>query len=75
MNFVQPIRDRKKDLTDQESAAWTASRWSDVPLSELSIQQSKELALEIKDQKFDAVFASDLRRTTVTAAPDLGQLE
>ncbi|TSC91763.1 MAG: Uncharacterized protein CEN90_227 [Parcubacteria group bacterium Licking1014_17] len=39
-----------------------SSGWYDVELSELGIQQSKDLKSQTKDKKFDVVFCSDLKR-------------
>ncbi|MBD3360569.1 hypothetical protein GF366_02080 [Candidatus Peregrinibacteria bacterium] len=39
-----------------------SSGWKDVGLSELGIQQSKDLKDKIKDKKFVVVFCSDLKR-------------
>ena len=50
--------DNEKDIS---------SGWSDVELSELGIQQSKELADKTRDKKFDAVFTSDLKRAVDSA--------
>ncbi len=44
-----------------------ASGWSDAKLSELGVQQSKELWNKIKDKKFDVVFCSDLSRAVDSA--------
>ena len=44
-----------------------SSGWFDVELSELGIQQSKELAEKTKDKKFDVVFCSDLKRAVDSA--------
>lgn len=44
-----------------------SSGWKDVELSELGIRQSIELKEQIKDQKFDVVFCSDLRRAIDSA--------
>lgn len=44
-----------------------SSGWSDVELSELGIQQSKELWNSVKDIHFDIVFCSDLRRAMHSA--------
>lgn len=51
--------------TDNEKEI--SSGWSDVELSELGVQQSKELRDQTKDKKFDVVFCSDLRRATDSA--------
>ena len=45
-----------------------SSGWSDVGLSELGIQQSKELAGITADMHFDVVFCSDLKRAVESAA-------
>jgi alpha-ribazole phosphatase/probable phosphoglycerate mutase len=50
--------DNEKDIS---------SGWSDVKLSKLGKQQSKELADKTKDEKFDAVFTSDLKRAVDSA--------
>jgi alpha-ribazole phosphatase/probable phosphoglycerate mutase len=50
--------DNEKDIS---------SGWSDVELSELGIQQSKELADKTRDKKFDVVFTSDLKRAVDSA--------
>ncbi len=39
-----------------------SSGWKDVELSDLGIQQSKDLTDKTKDKKFDVVFCSDLKR-------------
>lgn len=44
-----------------------SSGWSDAPLSELGVQQSKELAEQTKDKHFDVVFTSDLKRAVESA--------
>lgn len=51
--------------TDNEKEI--SSGWSDVELSDLGIQQSKELKNKITDKKFDAVFCSDLKRAVNSA--------
>ena len=38
-----------------------ATGWAPGELSELGIQQAKNLGKEIKDRKFDVVFCSDLK--------------
>lgn len=45
-----------------------SSGWSDVGLSELGVEQTKELKEKIKDIKFDVVFCSDLKRAVDTAS-------
>jgi len=44
-----------------------SSGWKDVELSELGIQQSKNLKDLIQNRKFDVVFCSDLKRAVDTA--------
>ncbi|MFZ6015699.1 MAG: histidine phosphatase family protein [Patescibacteria group bacterium] len=51
--------------TDNEKEI--SSGWSDVELSELGIQQSKDLTDFIKNKKFDVVFCSDLKRAVDSA--------
>lgn len=51
--------------TDNEKEI--SSGWYDVDLSDLGIQQSIELWDKIKDDKFDAVFCSDLKRAVHSA--------
>ena len=46
--------------TDNEKGI--SSGWFDVGLSKLGVKQSIELKDQIKDQKFDVVFCSDLKR-------------
>lgn len=51
--------------TDNEQEI--SSGWSDVELSELGIQQSKELREKTKNKNFDVVFCSDLKRAVDSA--------
>ncbi len=51
--------------TDNEGGF--SSGWSDVELSELGIQQSKELGPLTEDKNFDVVFTSDLKRAIQSA--------
>lgn len=51
--------------TDNEKGI--SSGWSDVDLSPLGIQQSKDLREQTKDKKFDVVFCSDLKRALHSA--------
>lgn len=44
-----------------------SSGWNDVKLSDLGIQQSKDLAALTADKTFDAVFTSDLSRAINSA--------
>ena len=50
--------DNEKDIS---------SGWSDVDLSEVGKKQSIDLIEKIKDQKFDVVFCSDLKRAVESA--------
>ena len=51
--------------TDNEDSV--SSGWSDVELSDLGVQQSKDLAGLTKDKHFDVVFCSDLIRAVDSA--------
>ncbi|MFA6422788.1 MAG: histidine phosphatase family protein [Candidatus Buchananbacteria bacterium] len=51
--------------TDNEKNV--SSGWYDVELSDLGIQQSKDLKDQIKDKNFDVVFCSDLKRAVDSA--------
>jgi broad specificity phosphatase PhoE len=51
-----------------------SSGWNDAKLSELGIQQSKELEKLTADKKFDAVFTSDLSRAVDSAKLSWGDL-
>ncbi len=44
-----------------------SSGWYDVELSELGIQQSKDLTAQTADKQFDVVFCSDLKRAVTSA--------
>jgi broad specificity phosphatase PhoE len=44
-----------------------SSGWKDAQLSELGIKQSRELANQIGNKKFDIVFCSDLKRAVESA--------
>jgi len=57
--------------TDNEEGI--SSGWSDVELSELGVQQSKDLADLVKDMKFDAVFTSDQSRAVNSARLTWGE--
>jgi broad specificity phosphatase PhoE len=48
--------------TTTDNEQHISSGWKDVELSELGIQQSKDLTEKTKDKKFDVVFCSDLKR-------------
>lgn len=51
--------------TDNENHV--SSGWNDVELSELGVQQSKDLAQLTEDKHFDVVFCSDLKRAVTSA--------
>lgn len=53
--------------TTIDNEAHISSGWSDVDLSPLGIQQSKELTAHTRDKKFDVVFTSDLKRAIDSA--------
>ena len=48
--------------TTTDNEQHISSGWKDVVLSELGVQQSKELTELTKDKQFDVVFCSDLKR-------------
>lgn len=48
--------------TTTDNELHISSGWKDVELSELGVQQAIALKDQIKDQKFDVVFCSDLKR-------------
>lgn len=52
--------------TSKDNEAEIASGWKDVELSELGIQQSKELRERFKDIKIDLICCSDLKRALGT---------
>ena len=52
---------------DADEEKKISSGWSDVGLSELGIQQAKELRQRIENQIFDVVFCSDFKRAVDTA--------
>lgn len=51
--------------TDNEKGI--SSGWYDVELSDLGVKQSIELKDQTKDEKFDVVFCSDLKRAVDSA--------
>ncbi|MBP9822391.1 MAG: histidine phosphatase family protein [Candidatus Pacebacteria bacterium] len=53
--------------TTTDNEKHVSSGMYDVELSELGIKQSKELAEQTKDKKFDVVFCSDLKRAVDSA--------
>lgn len=52
--------------TSKDNEAGIASGWKDVELSELGVQQSKELGERFKDIKIDLICCSDLKRAVDT---------
>jgi len=52
--------------TSKDNEAGIASGWKDVELSELGIQQAKELEERFKDIKIDLICCSDLKRAVDT---------
>jgi len=52
--------------TSKDNEVGIASGWKDVELSELGIQQSKELRERFKDIKIDLICCSDLKRAIDT---------
>ena len=53
--------------TTTDNEKHVSSGWFDVGLSELGVQQSKDLREQTKDKKFDVVFCSDLKRAVESA--------
>jgi broad specificity phosphatase PhoE len=53
--------------TTTDNEQHISSGWKDVELSDLGIKQSVNLKDKTKDQKFDVVFCSDLRRANNSA--------
>jgi broad specificity phosphatase PhoE len=53
--------------TTMDNEAGIASGWDDVSLSELCIQQAKNLGTRYAGQSFDGIFCSDLQRSHKTA--------
>lgn len=53
--------------TTYDNEAHLSSGWNDVDLSELGLKQSKELGERYKDEKFGAIYCSDLLRSYKTA--------
>lgn len=53
--------------TSTDNEAERASGWNDVELSKLGVKQAKELGERRKDERFDAVFCSDMQRAYKTA--------
>ena len=53
--------------TTTDNEKHISSGWYDVELSELGVQQSKELKDKTKDKKFDVIFCSDLKRAVESA--------
>src|SRR3990167_7044810 len=48
--------------TTTDNEQHISSGWKDIELSDLGVKQSVDLKEQTKDQKFDVVFCSDLRR-------------
>lgn len=63
--MVKIIFEPHSTTTDNQSH--TSSGWNDVDLSELGLQQSRELGDRSVDRDLDAVFCSDLRRAVHSA--------
>jgi broad specificity phosphatase PhoE len=53
--------------TTTDNEQHISSGWKDVELSELGIQQSKDLRVQTAEKKFDVVFCSDLKRARDSA--------
>jgi len=57
------------------SAAGEIAGWSDPPLTERGEQQARALAPRLRDEAFDGVYSSDLRRCLSTARLARGEAE
>lgn len=53
--------------TTFDNEAHKASGWNNVELSPLGVQQSKEMGERYKNEHFDAIFVSDLKRAIDSA--------
>ncbi len=53
--------------TTFDNEAHLSSGWNDVELSPLGVQQSKEMGERYKEDHFDAIFCSDLKRAVNSA--------
>ena len=53
--------------TTTDNEKHLASGWADVELSELGIQQSKEMGKRYIDENFDVIFCSNLERSYKSA--------
>ncbi len=53
--------------TSLDNEKHLSSGWNDVDLSPLGIQQAQDLGERRKNEKFDAIFCSDLQRSYKTA--------
>ncbi len=53
--------------TTADNERHVSSGWSDVSLSELGVQQSKDLGQQTEHMHFDVVFCSDLKRAVESA--------
>jgi 2,3-bisphosphoglycerate-dependent phosphoglycerate mutase len=58
--------------TTFDNEAHLSSGWNDVSLSPLGEKQSKEMGERYKDDYFDAIFVSDLRRAVKSAEIGFG---
>lgn len=58
--------------TTTDNEAKLSSGWKDVGLSELGIQQSKEMGESFKDAKIDLICCSDLKRAVDTVKTAFG---
>ena len=75
-NKEKNMEEKNKDIvkityfvhgTTTDNEEHISSGWKDVGLSELGVQQSKDLPDQIGNKKFDAVFCSDLKRAVDSA--------
>lgn len=59
--------------TSLDNEKHLSSGWNDVEFSPLGIEQARDLGERIKDEKFDAIFCSDLQRSYKTAEIAFGE--
>jgi len=59
--------------TTTDNEVGNRSGWNNVELSQLGIQQAKELAFQTENKVFDVVFCSDLKRAIDSAQLGFGE--
>jgi broad specificity phosphatase PhoE len=61
--------------TTVDNEAKLASGWNDIELSQLGLEQCKDLLERYRNEKIDAIFTSDLQRAYKTAVPTAEELK